>query len=135
MKPYALGDGEGRIYEWRDVAFTMKAALAETGGAFAFWDVTTRPGEEPHTHVHDDVDEIFYVLSGSITFRCGRRSFKVEKNGFVYVPLGTPHTYKIHSRTVRLIGISSPSAFGDNIERTGTPVKPQRKPGGPRAKR
>ncbi len=135
MKPYALAGGEGRAYVWHDVTLTMKAALAETWGAFAFWDVTTRPGEEPHTHVHDDVDEIFYVLSGSITFRCGRRSIKVEKNGFVYVPLGTPHTYTTNSRRARLIGISSPSTFGDNIERTGTPVTPQRKQGATRAKR
>ena len=131
-KPFVLRDGEGRSYKWHDVLFTMKASAAETDGAFALWDVTTRPGEEPHLHVHDDVDEIFYVLSGSITFRAGRRSFKVEKNAFVYVPLGTPHTYKIHSRTVRMIGISAPSAFGDHIEQTGTPVRPARKRGAPR---
>ncbi len=71
-KAYALAAGEGRSYVWHDVLFTMKAAQAETGGAFALWDVTTRPGEEPHMHVHDDVDEIFYVLSGSITFRAGQ---------------------------------------------------------------
>jgi mannose-6-phosphate isomerase-like protein (cupin superfamily) len=133
-KAYALSDGEGRSYEWHDVLFTMKAARAETGGAFALWDVTTRPGEEPHVHVHDDVDEIFYVLAGSITFRAGRRSFKMEKGGFVYIPLGTPHTYKISSRTVRLIGISTPSAFGDNIEAMGTPVKKALR-GGTRGKR
>ena len=135
MKAYALSAGDGRSYKWHDVLFTMKAARAETGGAFALWDVTTRPGEEPHTHVHDDVDEIFYVLSGSITFRAGRRSFRLEKGGFAYVPLGTPHTYKIHSRTVRLIGISAPSAFGDHIEATGTPVQKARNRGGPRGKR
>lgn len=60
MKPYALADGEGRRYEWRGIPLTIKAAGAETGGALALWDVTTRPGEEPHTHTHDDVDELFY---------------------------------------------------------------------------
>ena len=125
-KAYVLNDGEGRTYEWHDVVFTMKAAAAETGGAFALWDVTTGPGEEPHMHVHDDVDEIFYVLKGDITFRAGRRSFKVKEGAFVYIPLGTPHTYKIHSKKVRLLGISAPSAFGDNIERTGKRVRPPR---------
>jgi mannose-6-phosphate isomerase-like protein (cupin superfamily) len=134
-KPYALADGKGRAYEWRDILFTIKAAAAETGGALAFWEVTTRPGEEPHTHTHVDVDEIFYVLSGSITFRCGRRSFLVEKNGFVYLPRGIPHSYTIHSRRVRMLGLSTPSAFGDNIERTGKPVKPERKRGAASAKR
>ena len=134
MKPYALAEGEGRTYEWRDILFTIKAASAETGGVLAFWDVTTRPGEEPHVHTHEDVDEIFYVLSGSITFRCGRRSFKVEKNGFVFLPHGISHAYTIHSKKVRLLGLSTPSAFGDNIERTGKRKKPQRGRGAVRAR-
>jgi mannose-6-phosphate isomerase-like protein (cupin superfamily) len=62
---------------------------------------------------------MFYVLSGSITFRVGRRSVRCEKGAFAFVPLGTPHTYKIHSRRVRMLGISTPSDFGDDIERTG----------------
>lgn len=96
---------------------------AETGGAFAWWDVTTRPGEGPHRHVHDDVDETFYVLTGSITFHHGDESTKVKKGAFVYIPLGTPHTYTIHSKTVRMPWISAPSAFGDNIEATGKRVR------------
>lgn len=124
--PYTLHDGEGRRYRWRDVLFTIKAAAAETGGAFALWDVTTRPGEEPHEHVHEDVDEIFYVLKGSITFHVAGADVRLKRYGFAYVPLGTPHTYTIHSREVRLLGISAPSAFADNIERTGVPVRSRR---------
>jgi quercetin dioxygenase-like cupin family protein len=135
LKPYTLTDGEGRSYEWHDVVFTMKAAAAQTGGEIAIWDVTTKPGEEPHVHVHDGVHEMFYVLSGSITFRIGRRSMRVEKHGFAFVPRGTPHTYVIHSRSVRLLGISTPSDFGDNIERTGRRMRPEAKRGGTRARR
>ena len=119
MKPYTLQAGEGRSYEWHGVAFTIKAAAAETGGALAIWEVTTRHGEEPHEHVHDDVDEILYLLSGSMTFRCGGESFDVGEGGFVFVPLGVPHTYVIHSEEAHLLGFSTPSAFGDYIEATG----------------
>lgn len=132
-KAYVLNNGEGRTYTWHDVVFTVKAATNETSGQFALWDVTTRPGEEPHVHVHDDVDEIFYVLKGELTFQAGggrtAKRFRVKDGAFVYIPLGTPHTYKIHSKTVRMLGISAPSAFGDHIEKTGTPVnepKPRR---------
>ena len=121
MNPYALAEGEGRSYERHDVVFTIKAAGPETGGAFALWEVTTRPGEEPHVHVHESEDEIFYLISGSMTFRCADASFDVQDHGFVYVPRGTPHTYTIHSEEARLLGLSTPSSFGDNIERTGTP--------------
>ena len=125
-KAYILKSGEGRTTVWHDVPFIMKAAAKETGGQFALWDVTTRPGEEPHVHIHDDVDEIFYVLKGDITFQAGdgrgATRFRVKDGAFVYIPLGTPHTYEIHSRTVRMLGISAPSVFGDHIERTGVRV-------------
>ena len=54
MKPYALAQGQGRAYEWHDTAFTIKAAGAETGGALSAWKVTTRPGEEPQSHIHEE---------------------------------------------------------------------------------
>jgi mannose-6-phosphate isomerase-like protein (cupin superfamily) len=123
LKPFAVADGEGRSYVWHDVVFTMKAAAREAGGALSLWNITTKPGEEPHVHVHDDVHEMFYVLTGSITFKIGRKSVRVEKNGFAFVPLGTPHTYTIHSRRVRMLGTSTPSDFGDHIERTGKRVR------------
>ena len=125
MKPYALASGDGRTYEWHDVLFTIKAAAAETGGALSIWEVTTRPGEEPDIHMHEE-DEIFYVLSGSLTFRCGGRVLKVKEGGFAFLPRGIPHSYKIDSEEVRLLGISTPSEFGDHIERMGKPVTTRR---------
>jgi len=122
MKPYALAEGEGRAYEWHDVLFSIKAAAAETGGALSVWEVTTRPGEEPQTHTHEE-DEIFYVLSGSLTFNCGGQSFKVNDNGFMFLPRGIPHSYTIESDQARLLGLSTPSGFGDHIERTGKRVQ------------
>jgi quercetin dioxygenase-like cupin family protein len=123
LKPFVVADDDGRAYDWHDVVFNMKAAGNETGGALALWDVTTKPGEEPHEHVHDDVHEMFYVLSGAITFRSGRRRFPAEKGAFVFIPRGTPHTYAIQSKRVRLLGITTPSDFGDHIERTGRRVR------------
>ncbi len=121
-KPYALAEGEGRTYEWHDVLFTIKAAAAETGGALAIWEVTTRPGEEPQPHTHEE-DEIFYVLSGALTFDCGGQFFKVKENGFVFLPRGIPHSYTIDSNEARLLGLSTPSGFGDHIERSGKRIK------------
>jgi quercetin dioxygenase-like cupin family protein len=124
MKPYALAKGEGRTYEWHSVLFTLKAAAAETGGALSIWEVTTRKGEEPQTHVHEE-DEIFYVLSGSVTFRYDGQPFEVHQDGFVFIPRGVPHDYTIDSEEARLLGFSTPSGFGDNIERTGRPIQPR----------
>jgi quercetin dioxygenase-like cupin family protein len=120
MKPYALAEGEGRAYESHGVLFTIKAAAAETGRALSIWEVTTRPGEEPQAHTHEE-DEIFYVLSGSLTFHCDGKSLKVSDNGFVFLPRGIAHSYSIDSDEARLLGLSTPSGFGDHIEQTGKP--------------
>ena len=123
LKPFVISEGDGRSYEWHDVVFTMKAGGAETGGALSLWDITTKPGEEPGEHTHDDVHEMFYVLSGNITFRSGRRRFPAERGAFMFIPRGTPHTYTIDSPRVRLLGFTTPSDFGDHIERTGKRVR------------
>ena len=125
IQPYALAEGQGRTYEWHRILFTLKAASQETGGALSLWEVTTRKGEQPHTHTHDDADEIFYLLSGPMTFHCGNRSFKVKDHAFVFLPRGIPHIYTIHSKEVRLLGLSTPSEFADRIEQTGTLRKAQ----------
>jgi quercetin dioxygenase-like cupin family protein len=122
MKPYTLRKGEGRAYEWHGVLFTIKAAANETAGALSIWEVTTRPGEEPQPHSHPE-DELFYVLSGAITFSCGEETLSAKDGGFVFLPRGLPHSYTIDSEEARLLGFSVPSGFGDDIERTGRPVR------------
>lgn len=120
MPGYALQPGEGRTYDWRGHLFTIKVAAAETDGRIAFWEFTTKKGDEPNDHTHDDVDEIFYVLEGSLTIRCGGDEFEVGNDGFVFLPRNVQHGYTIHSDgPVRFLGLSTPSNFGDNIELTG----------------
>ena len=123
MPGYALHQGEGRSYDWHGHLFTIKAAAPETEGRLAFWEFTTKKGDEPHDPVHDDVDEIFYVVEGRLTVRCGEDQFDVGPSGFVYLPRNVQHGYTIHSDgPVRFLGLSTPSGFGDHIERTGTRI-------------
>jgi len=47
----------------------------------------------------------------------------VKENGFVFLPRGIPHGYTIDSAEARLLGLSTPSGFGDHIERSGKRIK------------
>jgi quercetin dioxygenase-like cupin family protein len=52
---------------------------------------------------------MFYVLEGAITFRCGPKTFDLEKGGFIFLPRGIQHGYTIRSDDpVRLLVITSP---------------------------
>jgi quercetin dioxygenase-like cupin family protein len=109
MKPYALKSGEGWTYQY-GIDFTVKAGELHPGRGAAFIEYTTRQGEEPPDHTHPTEDEIFYVLQGELTFRCGDESFDVGEGGFIYLPQGIEHGYTIRNEgDVRLIVVTFPT--------------------------
>jgi quercetin dioxygenase-like cupin family protein len=109
MPPYTLKAGEGRTYRY-GIPFVVKAGELQPGRGAAFTEYTTRKGEEPPDHTHPTEDEIFYVLAGEMTFRCGGESFDVSQGGFMYLPRGIKHGYTIRSESaVRLIVVTFPT--------------------------
>lgn len=107
-RPYALSKGEGWTYSF-GIDFTVKARETVTGSGSAILEYATIKGEEPPDHVHPSEDEMFYVLAGALSFRCGRETFALEQGGFVFLPRGVEHGYTITSEgTVRLLVITSP---------------------------
>ena len=108
-QPYALEAGEGWTYRF-GINFTVKASEIKTGSGAAFFEYVTKKGEEPPSHTHNTEDEMFYVLEGAITFRCGEETFELEKGGFIFLPRGIEHSYVIRSADpVHLIAVSSPT--------------------------
>lgn len=51
------------------------------------------PVPEAPVHLHEEDDESWYVLSGTLGFRIGDDEVEVASGGAVTVPRGTPHTY------------------------------------------
>lgn len=106
-QPYALKPGEGWTYRF-GVDFTVKASEVREGSSAAFLEYVTCKGEEPDDHTHATEDEMFYVLEGSITFRCGGKTFDLGPGGFIFLPRGLQHGYTIHGEDpVRLIVVTS----------------------------
>jgi quercetin dioxygenase-like cupin family protein len=109
VRPFALKGGEGWTYNF-GIDFTVKAGELGKGRRLAFVEYTTRAGEEPPDHTHSTEDEIFYVLQGDLTFLCGDDTFELEDGGFVFLPRGVEHGYRIRSeRDVQLLVVTSPA--------------------------
>ena len=107
-KPYALKAGEGWVYRF-GIDFNVKASETQNGNGAAVLEYITKKGEEPPSHTHQTEDEMFYVLEGSITFRCGESMFDLERGGFIFLPAGLEHGYTIHGEDpVRLIVVTAP---------------------------
>ena len=113
-RPYAFKAGEGWTYRF-GIDFSVKAGEVQDGSGAAFLEYVTRKGEEPPDHTHPTEDEIFYVLDGSVIFRCGGESFDLEKGGFIFLPRGIQHGYTIRSEgPVRLIVVTAPVGDGSS---------------------
>ena len=114
IHPYALKAGEGWTYRF-GTDFTVKAGEVQEGSGAAFLEYVTKKGEEPPSHTHTTEDEMFYVLEGAVTFRCGETTFDLEKGGFIFLPHGIEHGYTIHSEDpVRLIVVTYPVRKGSS---------------------
>jgi|SRR6266487_1579655 len=108
IQPYALNMGEGWTYRF-GIDFIVKASEVQNNNGAAIMEYVTRKGEEPPSHTHNTEDEMFYVLEGAITFRCGESTFDLEKGGFIFLPSGIEHEYTIRGEDpVRLLVVTSP---------------------------
>ncbi len=67
----------------------MDRAEAHTSEAFL---VILEPGESPPRHIHDDMEQVFYVLRGNGALEIGPQAlrFPVKPGDLVRIP---PHTY------------------------------------------
>ena len=107
-RPYALNADEGWTYRF-GVDFVVKAGEIQEGRGATFLEYVTKKGEEPPSHTHATEDEMFYVVEGEVTFRCGEETFDVSQAGFIFLPRGIKHGYTIRSDDpVRLIVVTAP---------------------------
>jgi quercetin dioxygenase-like cupin family protein len=109
IRPYALNVGEGATYSFGP-NFIVKAGELGPGRRLAFVEFWTRSGEEPGDHTHDTEDEIFYIVRGTVGFRCGNERFELEDGGFIFLPRGIEHGYTIrNSDEAQLLVVTSPA--------------------------
>ncbi len=82
-----------RLLVWLDTTYDIRLRGAD-GGAGLF--VSRAPaGSGPPRHVHDDADEIFYVVSGEIDFFVAEEITRAYPGDVLRVPRGVEHTFRV----------------------------------------
>ena len=109
---YALKAGEGWVYE--DDGYTFEIKLRERSGPspLAVTVLSVTEDEWPG-HTHRGEDEVFFVLDGSVTFRCGDDEFEMEAGGFVHLPTDVQHGYRLRSPQARFLVATVPASASD----------------------
>ena len=120
--PYGRGSEAGEALWFLGQLFVIKAAGEDTGGAFALSEVLCSPGPAAPLHVQPDEDETFYVLEGEITFHADGEEVIASAGSTVFLPRGTPHSFRVDSETARLLVLNTPAGHERFFRAMGEPA-------------
>jgi len=108
-----LEAGEGRRYEMGNIGAVFKADCGETADRYSISEWWLEPHTSgPGAHIHDDGDDVFFVIEGTMSFLVDDAWRDVERGGFVLVPSGIRHDFENRSAArAGLLNFSIPGAF------------------------
>ncbi len=95
---------------------TMRVKLdGATDGAIAFYEYVSEPGVTgPPQHIHHAHDETFYVVDGTYEFTIGHDCVVLSPGAFLFVPRGTPHTFRNAGGDLGcIVGTFNPARFAN----------------------
>ncbi len=103
---------------------TVKLTSEDTGGVYAMTEEITPPqqgGAPPH--VHDQENEVLYVLEGEVEFLLGEETIPAGAGSCVYAPRGTVHAFKnVGTSPSRVLVVYSPGGFEKFFFEAGEPA-------------
>jgi mannose-6-phosphate isomerase-like protein (cupin superfamily) len=87
-----LEPGQGRSVSLRgtEVAFKVESRNA-AGASCTEW--VAAPGFDTGLHVHERLEETWYVLEGELEFQVGDENFHAAAGACVFVPPRVPHAF------------------------------------------
>jgi hypothetical protein len=102
---------------------TVKAADAETNGAFSLLEAEEPAGFGPPLHIHRDAAEAFYVLEGEYIIFLDGREAACPAGSFIFIPAGIPHGFRVGSVASRKLNIYTPAAMVGYFDEFADAVK------------
>jgi mannose-6-phosphate isomerase-like protein (cupin superfamily) len=87
-------------------------------------EMTSPVGSAPPLHVHDDLDDTWYILEGQMVVCCGLDKLVVGAGHWVSMPRGVPHTFRVvGERQARILLVHDKASFRDFVRGVGTPAE------------
>ena len=120
--------GEGDAYWFFD---SLMVVRANQPGQPVIIEATVAPGGGAPLHVHTDLDDSFYLVSGRLAMRCGDQAFTVSPGGYVALPHGVPHTFRVvGDEPAVMLQVHTDDSFLRFIEAVGQPAASRTLPAG-----
>ena len=115
-KPFLIVDtnnlGTSTTHTQQQMRFV--ASSAETGGATTVFESTEMPGYKTNIHRHNNAEETFYILEGTLTISIGGETHHLGPGSYVFIPRGTIHAQgNLTNKPVRFITTVTPGGIED----------------------
>lgn len=90
-----LAKGDGRVYNCGTMTAIFKADENETNEKYSVSEWWLEPNSTgPGAHSHEENDEVFYMLEGTLTFLVGDTWIDTDPGTFLRIPAKTTHDFK-----------------------------------------
>ena len=120
------GPGEGLAYWF----FGALAVVRSPEGALPIViEMTVPPGGHTPLHVHTNLDDSFYLLSGRMAVRSGEETFVANSGDYVTQPAGVPQTFfALDEKPAALLQTHANDDFLNFIRQVGEPATNRTQP-------
>ena len=112
-----LAAGQGRVYKLGPMTAIFKADVDETDNKYSISEWWLDPNSDgPGAHQHEDQDQIFYVLEGTISMQIGDKWTDAAKGTFIRIPKNTIHTFANRTAVkAGMLNFDIPGGFEKNM--------------------
>lgn len=93
------------------------------GMASIVLEMTLPVGHSPALHVHETLDDTWYVLEGRMAVRCGDDEHVAEAGHWLSMPRGVPHSFRVvGDAPARILTVHDNATFRDFVAELGAPT-------------
>lgn len=86
-------------------------------------EMTLPVGAAPPLHVHDHLDDTWYILEGEMVVRCGDGELIAGAGHWVSMPRGVPHAFRVvGDREARILLVHDNASFRDFVRALSHPA-------------
>lgn len=117
------GPGSEQAQAWWFLDLLVIEHRCAPGMETVVMEMTLPVGSSAPLHVHDDLDDTWYILEGEMVVRCGDEVSAIGAGFWVSMPRGVPHTFRvIGERDARVLLVHDNPSFRDLIRELGVPA-------------
>ena len=112
-QPYVLQNTTSPAYWNVGILWVMLATGDQTAGSYSLMEEWCPKDSGPTPHYHEQ-DEAFYIIEGTITYMANGQQMQATTGGFVSIPKGTVHSFRVDSQSAHILNFYAPAGF-ENI--------------------